>query len=73
MAGRSDQVAILIGSDRDREKKDRSMIDRLIAIPLDQSRFSRYLFANLMHNLPLIIFDKMFKYLVFSFMNDNLF
>jgi len=24
MAGRSDQIAILIGSDRDREKKDRS-------------------------------------------------
>jgi hypothetical protein len=40
MAGRSDQIAILIGSDMDHEKKDRSMIDRLIAIPLDQSRFS---------------------------------
>jgi len=37
MAGRSDQI----GSDRDREKKDRLMIDRLIANPLDQSRFSR--------------------------------
>ncbi len=32
MAGRSDQIAILIGSDRDREKKDRLMIDRLITI-----------------------------------------
>jgi hypothetical protein len=35
MADRSDQIAILIGSDMDREKK----IDRLIAIPPDQSRF----------------------------------
>jgi hypothetical protein len=45
MAGRPDQIAVLIGSDMGREKKDRSMIDRLIAIPLDQSRFSRYLYA----------------------------
>ena len=39
MAGRSDQIAVPIGSDRDREKKDRSKIDRMIAIPLDQSYF----------------------------------
>ncbi len=39
MAGWSDQIAIPIGSDRDREKKDRSKIDRMIAIPLDQSYF----------------------------------
>ncbi len=39
MAGRSDQIAIPIGSDKDREKKDRSKIDRMIAIPLDQSYF----------------------------------
>lgn len=37
MDGRSDQIASLIGSDRYREKKDRS-IDR------DQSRF--YLYAS---------------------------
>ena len=30
MAGRSDQIAILIGSDRDREKKDRSHSINLI-------------------------------------------
>ena len=36
MAGPSDQITILIGSDRDRKKEDRSMINRLIAIPLDQ-------------------------------------
>jgi hypothetical protein len=30
----------------DREKKDQSIDDRLIAIPLDQSRFSRYLYAS---------------------------
>jgi hypothetical protein len=39
MADQSDQIAILIGSAMDREKK-------MIAIPLDQSRFSRYLYAS---------------------------
>ena len=39
MSGRSDQIAILIGLNSDREKKDRWMIDPLIAIQLDQSHF----------------------------------
>jgi hypothetical protein len=51
MAGRSDQIAIFIGSNRDREKKDLSMIS------FDQSRFSRYLFA-LWHILNFIIYKK---------------
>ncbi len=41
MAGRSDQIAIPIGSDRDCEKK----IDRMIVIPLDQSYFFKILLA----------------------------
>jgi len=50
-----------IRSDRDFDRIGKGSlkrkIDRMIAIPLDQSRFSRYLYASL-HFLNVIVYKK---------------